>query len=69
MTWQPPDEYPYSDTAPGRCFLWHHTKVRVRTVIIAGTMVERYDCRCRKWYWLSGPLRLGPQRLTRFRNR
>lgn len=53
-TWQPPNEYPYADTNPSaRCWLWMHGKVTVRTVNINGILVERHDCRCGKFYWLS----------------
>ncbi len=65
-SWQPPNEYPYRDTAPGRCFLWHHPKVLVRALAIKGHLIERYDCQCGKWYWLSGPN--GRGRAVRFRN-
>ena len=53
-TWQPPNVYPYVDTNPNaRCRLWSHGKAVVRTVNIDGRLVERYDCLCGKFYWLS----------------
>ena len=52
--WVPPNVYPYVDTDPqARCFLWWHGKAIVRT--INSQRIERYDCYCRKFYWLSQP--------------
>ena len=60
----PWNEYPYLERNSGaRCFLWFHEKAVVRT--INGHRVERYDCQCGKFYWLSGED--GRKPLRRFR--
>ena len=49
-----PDAYPYVDrNERARCFLWRHDKYAVRVIRRRGMYVERYDCRCGKFYWLS----------------
>lgn len=61
-----PDAYPFVERRPGaRCFLWMHPKAVVRW--LPRLRIERYECACGKWYWLSAPNGLG--RPTRFRNR
>lgn len=52
--WVPPNVYPYVDTDPrARCHWWGHGKAFVRT--INSQEIERYDCRCGNFYWLSQP--------------
>ena len=64
--WTPPNEYPYVDSdAKARCRLWFHGKAIVRLINLEGRLVERYDCRCGKYYWLSQEDGHGP--LTRHR--
>lgn len=59
----------YSDTKPGECILWYHPKVRVRAYhlgdsTLARPYIERYDCECGKYYWLSD----GVCKPVRYRN-
>ena len=70
-----PDHYPYVDEDPNATCRWFfHGKATVRTVWLGpGQLVERYDCRCGKFYWLSqddlsGPWTGAPQHpLVRYR--
>ena len=56
-----PDVYPFVETnSKARCHLWSHGKAVVRTVYHNGVLLERYDCRCGKFYWLSQENGYGP---------
>ena len=59
-----PDEYPYVDSdQSASCGWFSHGKATVRT--INSDCVERYDCRCGKFFWLSQAN--GERPIVRFR--
>lgn len=64
--WTPPNVYPYVDSNPrARCWGPFHGKATVRTVMRDSARLERYDCRCGKYMWLSAADGYPP--LVRFR--